>query len=151
PRPPCIPPPWLTSLAPLGILLLRRPAVKQHPHTYRLPEQPTLIMARQSMRRIDPDRFPLFNRMAGALFQGIGRHLSSEDQLPAFLLDFFLESEIESLLAELQQISSMNLHDEEWEEYWYSSPAASVPKDARSSTRLIQMVMAEISARRGGK
>jgi len=99
----------------------------------------------------DPNRYPLFNRMAGALFQGIGRYVSSEDQLPAFLLDFFLETEIDSLLAELQQISSTNLNDEEWEEYWYSSPAASVPKDARSSTRMVQMVMAEIRARREGK
>jgi len=89
--------------------------------------------------------------MAGALFQGIGRYVSSEDQLPAFLLDFFLETEIDSLLAELQQISSTNLNDEEWEEYWYSSPAASVPKDARSSTRMVQMVLEEIRARREGK
>jgi hypothetical protein len=125
--------------------------VEQHLRTYRLPEQPTLIMAKQSMSRIDPSRYPLFNRMASALFPGIWRDFSSEDQLPAFLLSFFLETEIDSLVAELEQVSSMNLNDEEWEQYWYSSPAASVPRDAKSSTQMIQMVMAEIRARRAGK
>jgi hypothetical protein len=67
------------------------------------------------------------------------------------LLEFFRETEIEGLLAELQQISSMNLNDEEWEEYWYSSPASSFPRDATSSTRLVQMVMAEIPARQEGQ
>jgi hypothetical protein len=103
------------------------------------------------MSQIDRNRYPLFNRMAGALFQGLGRHFSSEDQLPAFLLEFFRETELEGLLAELQQISSMNLNDEEWEEYWYSSPAYSFPKDAGSSTRLIKMVVAEIHTRREGQ
>jgi hypothetical protein len=102
------------------------------------------------MSQIDRNLYPLFNRMAGALFQGIGRHIS-EDQLPAFLLSFFLETEIESLLAELQQISSMNLNDKEWEEYWRGSPAHSVPTDAKSSTGLIQMVMAEILIRQEGQ
>jgi hypothetical protein len=103
------------------------------------------------MSQIDRNRYPLFDRMARALFPGIWRHISSEDQLPAFLLSFFLETEIESLLAELEQISAMNLNDEEWEEYWYSSPAASVPKDAKSSTQMIQIVMAEIRIRREGQ
>jgi len=102
------------------------------------------------MRKIDPNRYPLFNRMAGAFFQGIGRHIS-EDHLPAFLLEFFEETEIENLLAELQKISSMNLSDKEWEKYWWGSPAGSFPGDAKSSTALIQMVMAEIRARRDGQ
>ena len=100
------------------------------------------------MSQIDRNRYPLFDRMTGALFQGIWRHISSEDQLPAFLLSFFRDDEIESLLAELQQISSMNLNDKEWEEYWYGSQAGSAPIDAKSSTRLIQMVMAEIRVHR---
>ena len=53
----------------------------------------------QQVSRIDRTQFPLFHRMAGALFQGFRRHLSSEDQLPAFLLDFFHESELERLLT----------------------------------------------------
>ena len=89
--------------------------------------------------------------MAGALFQGLGRSFSSEDQLPAFLLDFFRESEFEGLLTELQQIASKNLSDWDWEKYWYSSPAYSFPKNAESSTRLLQLMTREILERRRRK
>ncbi|MES5484929.1 hypothetical protein QMZ05_19400 [Bradyrhizobium sp. INPA03-11B] len=100
------------------------------------------------MNPIDNVKYPLFDRMVSALFQGLGRSFSSEDQLPAFLLSFFNERETEGLLIELQQIAAKNLNDQEWEEYWYSSPAYSFPKNAEGSDRLVRIVMREIQERR---
>lgn len=95
------------------------------------------------MTKIDKSKYPLLDRMAGGLFQGLGRTISSEDELPRFLLTFFRESEIEALRAELEEILSKNLNDKEWEEYWYNSSAYSFPKNAKSSNRLLQMVVEE--------
>ncbi|WP_074127768.1 hypothetical protein [Bradyrhizobium sp. NAS96.2] len=103
------------------------------------------------MKPIDPIQYPLFNRMVVGLFQGVGRSFSSEDQLPAFLLEFFHESEIERLLTELQQIASKNLSDREWEKFWYRGPAYSFPKNAESSNRLVRLVVKEILDRRTRK
>ena len=93
------------------------------------------------MSAIDQKQYPLFSRMVGALFQGIVRTISSEDQLLGFLLSFFQESEMGELLKELKEISSKNLSDKEWEEFWYSSPANTFPTDAKSSNRLVHMVV----------
>lgn len=99
------------------------------------------------MSSIDNARYPLFTRMAGALFQGLDRTFTSERQLPEFLLDFFRENEIGALLVELREILSMKLDDAEWERYWYSSPASSFPADAKSSDRLVRAVIEEILER----
>src|SRR5260370_25108719 len=100
------------------------------------------------MAAIDPNKYPLFTRMASGLFPGIFRMTTSEDQLNSFLLSFFRESEIGGLLTELEQISSKNLSDKEWGEYRYkSSPASSFPEGAASTRRFLRIVMDAILER----
>src|SRR5260370_4268833 len=94
------------------------------------------------MAAIDPNKYPLFTRMASGLFQGIFRMTTSEDQLTSFLLSFFRESEIGVLLTALEQISSKNLSDKEWGQYRYkSSPASIFPEGAAHTRRRLRIVM----------
>jgi hypothetical protein len=97
------------------------------------------------MKKINRDEFPLFSRLSAALYQGIFRTVTSEEQLPPMLLEFFRGSEVKSLLVELQKIADKDMNDAEWEEYWYSSTAASFPQDAKSSHRLIELLIKEIT------
>jgi hypothetical protein len=101
------------------------------------------------MGPIDRTKYPLFDRMAGGLVQGIGRMVSSEDHLADFLLGFFRRSEMDGLLAELQDIASRNLSNAEWRSYWWRhSKADTCPANAESSHRLLQLVIAAIVERK---
>ncbi len=84
--------------------------------------------------------------MAGGLFQGVSKVFASEDELGVFLIEFFGDDELEPLLAELRDISTMEMSDQDWEAYWWRSPAQSAPQDALSSHRLLQAVIGEIVA-----
>ncbi|MGJ5201519.1 hypothetical protein [Bradyrhizobium sp. HKCCYLRH1030] len=103
------------------------------------------------MSTIDPTRYKLFDRMAGGLFQGTAKVFSSEERLGVFLIEFFRDDELEPLLAELRDIAAMEMSDQDWETYWWRSPAQSVPRDAKASHRLLEAVMGAISTAISGR